>query len=319
MILRSFKFATVSLCLVLALTSCTVAKGPQANHKPATSACLISSQESLPGSPDRQLGVDLVEAQVVYGIRVKEVVIPKYADKMSKLLSSLQSGCVLMVSSDDSLLNSLSSFARLHSKMMVLFVGGNIAAADQPANLRWVADDVTSGAKLAGFAAASLGSEVNLLVQKNYFQSAAIQAGFRSGVDDFNSLNSESVKLNVTVLNSKKELTQKLQLLVEPSVVALFAGNSYWSSIGPVKHQLLGADLQFGQTRKLANPQLVGSLERNTSAEVLRAVSSLLARKIASSPSYRKTECLKAGRILLRLNDGLATGLADYRSQLLNK
>jgi len=319
MMQRIFKLASLSLCLAIALSSCTTAKGPQADHKPATSACLMTTNTNVPGTPDKQLGADLVEAQVVYGIRVKEVVIPKYSDKMSRLLKSLQNGCVLMVSSDEALLNSLSSFAKLHSKMMVLFVGGTIAEVDQSANFRWIADDVSSGAKLAGYAAASLGPEVNVFIQKNYFQADAIQAGFRSGVNDFNASNSETVKLNITIVNSKEDLTQKLQVLVEPSVVALFAGKNYWTSMDQTQHKLFGADLQFGQTRKAQNLQLVGSLERNTSTEVLRAVSSLLARKISSSPSYRKTEALKAGRILVKLNEGLAPGLADYRSALLKK
>ena len=319
MMQRIFKLTSLTLSLTLLLSGCSASKGPQADHKPATSACLMTTQSNIPGTPDKQLAADLVQAQVVYGIRVKEVAIPKYADEMSRLLKALQNGCVLMVSSDPSLLDSLSSFAKLHSKMMVLFVGSSIAEVDQAKNFRWIADDISSGAKLAGYAVASLGGEVNLFIQENYFQAKEIQTGFQAGVDYYNQQSNSSVKLVISVVSSKDNLTKKLQALVEPSVVALFAGKSYWSALDSTEHQVIGADLQFGDTRETLNSQLVGSLERNTSLEVLRAVSSLLARKISSLPSYRKNNALKAGRILMKVNDGVAPGLADYQSQLLQE
>jgi len=316
MIPRILRLTAIGICLTLALAACTPSKGPQANHKPATSACLMTTDSNMPGNPDKQLGADLVEAQVIYGIRVKEVSIPKYSDKMSRLLKSLQNGCVLMVSSDLSLLESLSTFAKLHSKMMVLFVGGAIPEIDQPKNFRWLADDLSSGAKMAGYVSASLGPEVNLFIQKNYFQAKTVQTGFAIGVAAFNRDTSNSVKLNVEVVTDKASFAKKFQGLVEPSVVALFAGKSYWSEIGSTESQLVGADLQFGQTKSV-NPKVVASLERNTSPEILRAVSSLLGRNVNSSPSYRKSNALKAGRILLKTDEGLAPGLADYRAKLL--
>jgi len=315
--------------LLLALTGCVGSKPETPDHKAKTTACLIRSSVQVPGSPEKQLAADLVEAQVVYGLAVREVEIPAGVTNISsRLLTALQSGCVLMVSADTDYLNDLASFARLHSKMMVLFFGGTIASVDQPANFRWVADDALSGAKLAGFAAAgkSTDEKVRLFIQPNYFQAKEIEAAFREGVAYFNRVANTRVSLVVFKTSSAKELKDVLLKIDAESVIAIFAGKSVWQgltsfdSTGPI---VFAADIQFGDTEKVRDPRVVASLERDTTLPVLRAVNSLLDRKVTSNPKYRVSQTLKLNLIVLRtLDTGVFDGplterLASYKQSLI--
>ena len=318
--LTKLSAALVATTLLLGLTSCTPSKTDKVDHKPATAGCLIKSDKPQAGTPEKQLAADLVEAQVVSGIKVREVVIPTSSNVMARLLTALQTGCVFMLSSEQRYLDSLVSFAKLHQKMMVMFVGGTVPASNQPANFRWLADDVVSGAKLAGYASAELGSKVYLVVQDNYFEAELISVAFKIGVREFNAVNSTNVSVEEVQVNSVNDLASKVQAIVEPSVLSMFAGKNYWSAL-PANTNLtiVGSDLQFGQTRAKVDSRIVASMERNTSLLVIRAVSSLLARKVNTSPPYRKPFALKSGLVEVRSSNPLSQGLIDYRQKLISE
>ncbi|NBR65135.1 MAG: hypothetical protein EBS85_04330 [Micrococcales bacterium] len=295
--------------LLFSLTACAGKKEPTSDHKAKTTACLIRSEIQVPGTPEKQLAADLVEAQVVYGLAVREVEITRGAGSIStKLLSALQSGCVLMVSANTDYLNDLATFARLHAKMMVLFVGGGISEADQPANFRWVADGALSGAKLAGFAAAGKSHQqrVNLFIQPSYFQAKNIEQAFSEGLAAYNLITNTEVKLVVHEVTTTLEIRTHLKKLDSADVIAIFAGKNVWQgltsfdSAGPV---VLAADIQFGDTLKIKDSRVIASIERGTSLPVLKAVSSLLARKFISEPKYRVEQTLKSNLIVLRTLD----------------
>ncbi len=316
--------------LLISLTGCVSSKPETPDHKAKTTACLIRSANQIPGTPEKQLAADLVEAQVVYGLAVREVEIPAGVTSIStRLLTALQSGCVLMVSADTDYLNELASFARLHSKMMVLFVGGTIASVDQPANFRWVADDAISGAKLAGFAAAgkSTDEKVRLFIQPSYFQAKEIETAFKEGVAYFNRVGNARVSLVVLKTATAKELKDILLKIDAESVIAIFAGKSVWQglttfdSTGPI---VFASDIQFGDTQTARDSRVVASVERDTALPVLRAVSSLLDRKVSSDPKYRVSQTLKLNLILLRTLDAgvfdgtLTERLNSYRQTLIS-
>lgn len=316
--------------LLISLTSCVSSKPETPDHKAKTTACLIRSANQVPGTPEKQLAADLVEAQVVYGLAVREVEIPVGVTSIStRLLTALQSGCVLMVSADTDYLNDLATFARLHSKMMVLFVGGTIASVDQPANFRWVADDALSGAKLAGFAAAgkSTDEKVRLFIQPSYFQANEIETAFREGVAYFNRVANARVSLVVLKTATAKELKDILVKIDAESVIAIFAGKSVWQgltsfeSTGPI---VFASDIQFGDTQTARDSRVIASVERDTALPVLRAVSSLLDRKVSSEPKYRVSQTLKLNLIVLRALDAgvfdgtLTERLNSYRQTLIS-
>jgi basic membrane lipoprotein Med (substrate-binding protein (PBP1-ABC) superfamily) len=312
--LTRFTAALALTALLVSLTACVSSKPEAPNHKAKTTACLVRSANQTPGTPEKQLAADLVEAQVTYGLAVRELVIPAGAASISaRLLTALQSGCVLMVSANTDYLNDLATFARLHSKMMVLFVGGKITSVDQPKNFRWIADDQLSGAKLAGFAAAGVakGGQVVLFIQPNYFQAKSVEAAFRKGVTDYRNISGSDVSLTVLKVAKAKEINSALQEMDPNSVVAVFAGKSVWQgltsfdSTGPI---VFAADIQFGNTPKVRDARIIASLERDTSKVVLRAVSSLLDRKVSSDPKYRVSQTLKLNLIVLRILD---TGVFD--------
>lgn len=315
------KFLGLLLVCILGFssTACSSNKTDGTNHKPATAGCLIKSTKSTPGSPERQLAADLVQAQVVFGIRVRDVEIAAGEEIMPSLLTALQSGCVFMASGDTRFLDSLASFAKLHPKMMVFFVGGTIAAVDQPSNFRWLADDMSSGAALAGFAAAESGNKVLLFIQDGYYQSSTVEAGFRKGVRDYSSISGDRVSLSVSYVSSDKALAKKLQGVVEPSVVSIFAAKSIWAGISDYSNlTVIGADLQFGNTRAKFDPALVASVERNSGTLLLRSVSGLLARKFNSSPPFRKPLALKSGLIGLVGLEPASAELENYRQSLID-
>jgi len=315
--------------LLISLTACVSSKPEAPDHKAKTTACLIRSSVQVPGTPEKQLAADLVEAQVLYGLAVREVEIPAGVTNIStRLLTALQSGCVLMVSADTDYLNDLATFARLHSKMMVLFFGGTIASVDQPANFRWVADDALSGAKLAGFAAAgkTTDEKVRVFIQPSYFQAKEIETAFREGVAYFNRIANARVALVVFKTSTAKELEDVLLKIDAESVIAIFAGKSVWQgltgfeSTGPI---VFAADIQFGDTPTARDPRVIASLERDTTLPVLRAVNSLLDRKVSSDPKYRVSQTLKLNLIVLRTLDAgvfdgpLTERLASYKQSLI--
>jgi len=295
--------------LLISLSACVSTKTETPNHKAKTTACLIRSVSQVPGTPEKQLAADLVEAQVVYGLAVREVQIPNGVVNISvRLLTALQSGCVLMVSSNTAYLNDLATFARLHSKMMVLFVGGSIASVDQPANFRWVSDDQLSGAKLAGFAAAGIAKDdkVRLFIQPSYYQAKSLQEGFRAGVAEYNKISERNVALVIYKVKTAKDLTAALGLVEPDSVIALLAGKTIWQGLASSESAgliVFAADIQFGNTQKVRDPRIIASLERDTSKVLLREVSSLLERKIISNPKYRVSQTLKSNLIVLRTLD----------------
>jgi basic membrane lipoprotein Med (substrate-binding protein (PBP1-ABC) superfamily) len=306
--------------LLISLSACASTKTETPDHKAKTTACLIRSVNQVPGTPDKQLAADLVEAQVTFGLAVREVQIPSGVVNISvRLLTALQSGCVLMVSANTDYLDDLASFARLHSKMMVLFVGGSIASVDQPANFRWIADDALSGAKLAGFASAgkSTDDKVRLFIQPSYFQAKSIEEAFSKGVTDYNRVANSNVALVVYRATNAKALSSVLKKIEPTSVFAIFAGKSVWQgltsfeSTGPM---VFASDIQFGNTQKLRDSRVIASVERDTSKALLRAVSSLLDRKVSSAPKYRVSQTLKFNLIVLRtLDAGVFDGTLTER------
>jgi len=300
--------------LALSLSACSTTKTIKPTHKAATSACLISSKTSAPGSPDRQLAADLVEAQVIYGIKVREVQMPAGANLNSRLLTELQAGCVLLVSGNTGYLDALSSFARIHSKIMVLFVGGQIAEADQPANLRWVSDNPNLAARLAGFAAAEKGHDITLLYTGQYASVSSFLTAFSQGVSASEELNGQ-VKVNVQKVSSKSDFKQQVSKIARPGTLVALVDSSYLKSLDDFTGlEVIGADLQLGQTIVQYDSQVFASVERKTSKYVLSAVASLLARKVSSDPKYR----VSGGVNELRVTGTLSDQLQAYLNKLAN-
>ncbi len=328
--IRNLVAVTLLTGLVLVLGACSAQETTKPDHKARTTACLIRSSTFIPGTPEKQLGADLVEAKIVYGLAVREVKIDAdITDISSRLLDALQAGCVLMVSAETEYLSALATFAKGHPNMLVLFVGGAINRVDQPANFRWVSDDVQGGAKLAGFFAAgkSTTGKVHLFAQSNYFESKSVQTSFREGVKAFDRTSGSSTQVVLVKAGTSKALNTTVQSLGPEDVVAIFGGRNIWQSLpldqvdGPY---LIGADLQLGENNLEIDSLAQGSLERNTSKYVLNAVSSLLDRKFDSDPLYRKPGALKFNTVELRISqpdsiDGaLLEALNAYEQELIS-
>lgn len=317
---RLAKLATVFAVGTILLTGCVAKPNEESTHKAKTSGCLITSASELPGTPDRQLAADLVEAQVVYGLKVREVTISSGENLMPRLLKELQAGCVFMVASNPKYLDSLASFARLHPKMLVLFFGSQIAIEDQPTNFRWLADDISSAAKLAGFAASELSDSVTLYLQPKYWLVKEMEAGFRAGVKEYSRISGRSTAITVRKINTANELKAKLQEVVEPSVITLFASRSIWDGIEDYSNlTVIGSNLQLGKTLRKIDAKVVGSVERNSRLVVLRAVASLLARKFNTDPVYRIPNALEKGLVQYRTAEPASTELAEYRQRLISE
>jgi hypothetical protein len=323
--------ATILTSLVIGLSACAPAVVEEPDHKAKTTACLIRSSSVVPGTPENQLAADLVEAKIVYGLAAREVKIDDNTEAVpTRLLQALQAGCVLMVSANPSYLLDLAEFAVAHPRMIVLFVGGNIAASDQPANFRWVADDAIGSARLAGFFAAgkSTSGEVHLFVQPGYAQASSIRTSFIQGVKDFDQTSRTTTKTVFVRTPTSKVLTAELQNLDSTNVAVIFGGKSIWQSLdadlvdGPY---LVGADLQLGDMPLEFESRVQASVERNTSKYVFNAVASLLDRQFAADPLYRKPGALKFKTVELRLTqpeslDGdLLEALAAYEQELIAK
>lgn len=304
---RTIVSAMLVASVAVGVSSCAPAAVTEPNHKAKTTACLIRSTTVVPGTPENQLAADLVEAKIVYGLAAREVKIDPATEQVpARLLQALQAGCVLMVSANMEYISDLAQFAIEHPRMLILFVGGNISASGQPTNFRWVADDALGSARLAGFFAAgkSTSGEVHLFVQPVFAQSSSIRTSFIQGVKDFDRVSQTTTKTVFVSTPSSKVLTAELQSLDSSNVVAIYGGKSIWQSLdteqldGPY---LIGADLQLGDSVLALESRVQASVERNTSNYVLNAVSSLLDRKFASDPLYRKPGALKFKTVELRL------------------
>jgi basic membrane lipoprotein Med (substrate-binding protein (PBP1-ABC) superfamily) len=301
-------FATAILTgLVLGISACSSTPPPEPEHKAKTTACLIRSTVLVPGTPERQLAADLVEAKIVYGLAVREIKIDDAtAQVSSRLLQALQAGCVLMVSANTNYLLPMADFSKAHPKMLALFVGGEIDIMNQPSNLRWIADDIQAAARLAGFFAAgkSESARVHLFAQGTYSQSASIQSAFVEGVKDFEESSNSAIETVLIKPGTAKSLNATLATLNSQDVVAIFGGRSIWESL-PVEQTdgpyLIGADLQLGESILAFESRVQVSVERNTSKYLLDAVSSLLDRKVDSDPLYRKPGALKFNTVELRI------------------
>jgi hypothetical protein len=320
----------VLLGLTIGLSSCAPAEVVKPDVKAKSTACLIRSTTIVPGTPEKQLAVDLVEAKIVYGLAVREVSIDDATEYIpTSLLKALQGGCVIMVSANQNYLADLATFARGHSKMMVLFVGGKISISDQPSNFRWVEDDALSGARLAGFFAAgkSVDQKVNLFIQPAYSDAKKLKSSFIRGVKDFDELSGTETKTVFAQTPTSKTLTTKLDRLASTDVAAIFGGKSIWKNISPDQADgpyLIGADLQLGSSELALEPRVQVSVERNTSRYVLNAVAALLNREFSAQPLYRKSGALKINTVELRISEpdsidgALLTSLETYRQSLIS-
>lgn len=327
--LRNLLAVLLMSVLTLGLGSCTTEVLPEPDHKARTTACLIRSEVLVPGTPEKQLAADLVEAKIVNGLAVWEILIAENSEQVpARLLQALQAGCVLMVSANTDYLVPLTNFANAHSKMLVLFVGGDVKISSQPSNFRWVADDVQGGARLAGFFAAgkSESARVHLFIQENYFASKAISAAFRAGVADFDNGAETTTETVVLKSGSPKALKETIASLDSSEVVTIFAGRSIWKRLATEQTDgpfLIGADLQLGESSITTDSRVKVSLERNTSKYVLNAATSLLDRKFDTEPLYRKPSALKLNTLELRviepdsLDGGLLESLSAYKSELI--
>jgi len=324
---RNILAAALISSLAIGISACSPKVTPEPDHKAKTTACLIRSSTFIPGTPEKQLAADLVEAKVVHGLAVREIQIDANSSQVSsRLLEALQAGCVLMVSANTDYIFPLANFAQAHPNMLVLFVGGEINIVNQPANFRWVSDDIQGGARLAGYFSArkSEFARVHLYVQGNYFQSQVIKESFLRGVKDADLESGSATK--VFSVTTTKELAE-LVTLGSNDVVAVFGGRSIWQNL-PLDQTggafLIGADLQLGETTMAFESRVQVSLERNTSKYLLNAVSSLLDREFASDPIYRKPGALKFNTVELRITqpDSIAgtllEALAAYKQELIS-
>jgi hypothetical protein len=323
---RNILAAALISSIAIGISACSPKVTPEPDHKARTTACLVRSSASISGAPEKQLAVDLVEAKIVYGLAVREIQIDENSFEVSyRLLKALQAGCVLMVSANPEYILPLANFAQGHPNMLVLFVGGEINIVNQPANFRWVSDDIQGGARLAGYFAAGKSefARVHLYVQGNYFQSKSIRDSFVRGVKDADLESGSATK----VFSVKTKELAELVSLGSNEVVTIFGGRSIWQTL-PLDQTggafLIGADLQLGDTTMAFESRVQVSVERNTSKYLLNAVSSLLDREFASDPLYRKPGALKFNTVELRVTqpDSIAgtllEALAAYKQELIS-
>jgi hypothetical protein len=328
--LKNLFAGIVLLGIVAGVSSCAPGEAAKLDIKSKASACLIRSSTIIPGTPEKQLAVDLVEAKIVYGLDVREVKIVDDSEQVpARLLESLQDGCVLIVSANPNYISDLAQFASNHPRMIALFVGGEIIPANQPSNFRWVADDALGGARLAGFFAAgkSTSGQVHLFLQPIYSQRSLIRSSFVRGVKDYDKISGSKTQTVVVPTPTSKVLTSRLDRLDPTDVAVVYGGKSIWQSLDPEGVGgpfIIGADLQLDALELPFGSRVQVSLERNTSKFVLNAVASLLDRKFLSKPLYRKTGALKLNTIELRVSqpdaiDGsLLVVLETFRQSLVS-
>ena len=327
---RNIVAGALLLGLAVGVSSCAPAEVVKPDVKAKTSACLIRSTTIVPGTPEKQLAADLVEARIIYGLGVREINIDDSTEEVSyRLLQALQSGCVLMISAETNYLASLAQFASEHTKMLVLFVGGTIAPNEQPANFRWVADDLGNGARLAGFFAAGKSSSgrVHLFRQPSYSQFTEIRSSFIDGVKDFDEISGTTTTTVFTTADSSNTLSTKLANLSSSDVAVIFGGKSIWKEVeeeAADRPYLIGADLLLGDTDQPFGSRVQVSLERNTSKYLMNAVAALMDREFSSEPIYRKPAAIRFNTVQLRITqpegiDGsLLSALETYRQTLIS-
>lgn len=327
---RNIVAGILLLGLTVGVSSCAPAEVVKPDVKAKTSACLIRSTTIVPGTPEKQLAADLVEARIVYGLGVREINIDDSTEQVSsRLLQALQSGCVLMISAETNYLSSLAQFASEHTKMLVLFVGGTIAPNEQPSNFRWVADDLINGARLAGFFAAgkSTSGRVHLFRQPSYSKFTEIRSSFIDGVKDFDEISGTTTQAVFTTVDSSNTLSTKLANLSSSDVAVIFGGKSIWKGVeeeAADRPYLIGADLLLGDTELPFGSRVQVSLERNTNKYVMNAVAALMDRQFSAEPIYRKPAALRFNTVELRVSqpesiDGpLLSALETYRQTLIS-
>lgn len=314
--------------LVASLSGCASSTNETPTHKAKTSSCLVTYKSDVPGSPVNQLANDLVEAKVVYGLNVKEVVVPNNSGSeeiQSLLFSSLQGGCAYFLSAEDRLNTEVSLFAAKHQFMVALTVGG-YSPANQPVNVRWVADDLKSGAALAGFAAAAKATNgrVLLVIQDGYFNSDELNKAFRAGVGAFNEKTAAQVSVTKLSASDGNALQQRLTKVDGEVVLALFADNSIWKKLDLSERTgaVFGSDLQLGNSIGAVDSAVVASVERNYNALVLRVAKDVLDKNFALDPVLMDPVALANGYIELRplddtVFDGTTTALLEeYKAVL---
>lgn len=319
--IRRFKRASGILlaasALLVSISACTTQTENKPTHKKATSICLIKSQKDISGSPTRELAANLVEAQVVFGVRAREVEIAANESVSQRLLKALQAGCVLMASAETSYLDELATFARVHSKMMVFFIGGELAEVDQPANMRWFKDDLTLAARLAGFHAAELAAQISLYVQPTFQNSAALAKAIAEGVNEYQSVSGQSRSLTTKSVQTVAALEKNLQVQPQPELVLLLGGPSMWKVVENYPQiSFIGADLQFGQNAAGDPQNVVGSIERGTSIHLLRTVSALLNRDFANQPPTRSVKPITDELVQFRYGTDPSQPYSDYLAKL---
>jgi basic membrane lipoprotein Med (substrate-binding protein (PBP1-ABC) superfamily) len=325
--MKLIKVALSTILILSSLTACAATKPEGPTHKARASACLIAPEASVAGSAQQELAYDLVEAKVIYGLNAKEVAVSSASTDTSidnLLFNSLKAGCVYFIAADSQISNRVVKFAGNHKYVVALIVGGTVPL-NQPANVRWVADDLASGAALAGFAAAakSTTENVELLIQNGYFQETKLINSFSAGVKAFNKAASKNVDLTVFKVSSSAQAKAALDTHNEQVVVAVFAGKAIWKVVKQSQAQLLiGSNLQLGNNTEV-DPRVVASVERNLSSVVLNAASDLLDRKFNLDPVLAESDVLANGFIELRPGsdtafDGATLDLLNaYKNQLL--
>ncbi len=320
-------FAGATL-LVASLAGCSSSTNETPTHKAKASSCLVSYSTDVSGSPVKQLSNDLIEAKVVYGLNVKEVEVPgnfESAEIQSLLFTSLQGGCVYFLSAEDRLNTEVSQFAAKHQFIVALTVGG-YSPANQPANVRWVADDLKSGAALAGFATAAKATNgrVLLVIQDVYFNSVELNKAFRSGVSAFNEKADEAVTVTKLNVSDGEALNQRLAKVDGEVALALFADSFIWKKLDLSSRTgaVIGSDLQLGHTLETVDKTVVASVERNYNALVLRVAKDVLDKNFALDPILMDPLALANGYIELRplddtVFDGTTTALLEeYKAVL---
>lgn len=302
--MKLIKVVISGILILGSLTACSASKSEDPTHKARASACLVTPEVTVAGSPDQDLAYDIIEAKVVYGLNAKEVKVAKgLSDSQidNLLFTNLKAGCVYFLSAESQINSRIAKFAGNHKYMVALIVGGS-EPKDQPANVRWVSDDFTSGAALAGFAAAAKATTDNvlLLVQDGYFQEAPVVSSFTAGVKAFNKATGKNVDLEVTKVTNSTQAKTALQAHNPEVVVAVFAGKTIWKVVKKSGALLLiGANLQLGNSADV-DPRVEASVERNFSELVLSTASDLLDKKFNLDPVFAQNGALANGFIELR-------------------
>jgi hypothetical protein len=323
--MKSIRVLLVASLLVGVLSGCVANKTDSPTHKARASACLVTPAFSEIGSPQKQLAYDLVEAKVVYGLNAKEVRVPKAStdSQIDKLLfTSLKAGCVYFIATEPEISSRVSNFVGHHKYVVALLVGGS-APLTQPTNVRWIADDLASGAALAGFGAAAKTTTDNLylVIQDGYFEHDQIIKSFTAGVNAYNQAVEKKIDLTVLNISNASEAESEIQDINPQVVLAVFAGKSIWKVLKDADREfLIGADLQLGNSD---TPRGVfASVERNFNFTVLNTAKDMIEKRFYLDPVLADNNALADGLIELRPKDDTILGgttadlLTAFKAQL---